>query len=60
MVKTSPGAADTAVEEELILSGSEEGALTAPEAAAAPVSDAAAVRENMARLRRAARRGRGR
>ena len=30
MVKTSPGAADPAVEEELILSGSEEGALAAP------------------------------
>ena len=52
MVKTSPGAADPAVEEELILSGSEESALTAPEAEAAPVSDAAAVRENMARLRK--------
>ena len=52
MVKTSPGAADTAVEEELILSGSEEGALAAPGTEAAPVSDAAAVRENMARLRK--------
>ena len=52
MVKISPGAADPAAEEELILSGSEESALTAPEAEAAPVSGAAAVRENMARLRK--------
>ena len=47
MVKTSRGAADTAAEEELILSGSEESA-----ALAAPVSDAAAEKENMARIKK--------